>query len=86
MVFQQDFLLCFNLGIPRDVDFNVVRDLFLSIDGIVAVHNLRIWGLTTDKTALSAHIAISKITIFPYYSLFDFDVQFRGHFMLCWLP
>merc|ERR1711951_112272 len=45
-------------GIPRDVDFNVVRDLFLSVEGIVAVHNLRIWGLTTDKTALSAHLAI----------------------------
>ena len=40
------------------MNFSVVQDLFLSVDGIVAVHNLRIWGLTTDKTALSAHLAI----------------------------
>jgi Co/Zn/Cd efflux system component len=28
------------------------------VEGIVAVHNLRIWGLTTDKTALAAHLVI----------------------------
>ncbi len=32
----------------------------MSVEGIVAVHNLRIWGLTTDKTALSAHLAVGK--------------------------
>ena len=26
--------------------------------GIRAVHNLRIWSLTTDKTALAAHLVI----------------------------
>ena len=47
-------------GIPRDVNFNVVQDTFLGVDGIVAVHNLRIWGLSTDKVALAAHLAIGK--------------------------
>ena len=46
-------------GIPRDVSFNVVQETFLSVEGIVAVHNLRIWGLTTDKTALAAHLAVA---------------------------
>ena len=49
-------------GIPRNMNFSAVQDTFLSVEGIVAVHNLRIWGLTTDKTALSAHLAISKST------------------------
>ena len=49
-------------GIPRNMSFSVVQEAFLSVEGIVAVHNLRIWGLTTDKTALSAHLAISKST------------------------
>ena len=31
-------------GIPRDINFNVVQDTFLGVEGIVAVHNLRIWG------------------------------------------
>lgn len=45
-------------GIPNDISFNVVQEILMSVEGIVAVHNLRIWGLTTDKTALSAHLAI----------------------------
>jgi len=45
-------------GIPQGIDFQVVRDVFMSVDGIVAIHNLRIWGITTNKTALSAHLAI----------------------------
>lgn len=28
--------------------------------GVIAVHNLRIWALTMDKVALSAHVAIRK--------------------------
>jgi len=37
-----------------------VQDTFLSVEGIVAVHNLRIWGLTTDKSALAAHLAVGE--------------------------
>ena len=52
--------IIFFLGIPRDYDFSVVQDTFLAVEGIQSVHNLRIWGLTTDKVALSAHLAIGK--------------------------
>jgi len=45
-------------GIPQNVNFSVAKDTFLRVPGIVTVHNLRIWGLTTDKTALSAHLVI----------------------------
>ena len=48
------------LGIPRDISFTVVQETFNSVEGIIAVHNLRIWGLTTDKTALAAHLVIGK--------------------------
>jgi Co/Zn/Cd efflux system component len=51
------------IGSPKDVDFNVVQDAFLSVEGIVAVHNLRIWGLTTDKTALSCHLAVGELIL-----------------------
>lgn len=45
-------------GIPQNINFSVAKDTFLRVPGIVTVHNLRIWGLTTDKTALSAHLVI----------------------------
>ena len=58
--FYRKLVYALLLGIPRDVSFNVVQETFKTVDGIVAVHNLRIWGLTTDKTALAAHLAIGK--------------------------
>ena len=58
------------------MNFSVVQDLFLSVDGIVAVHNLRIWGLTTDKTALSAHLAISELL---FYRRWPFTLLRNGH-------
>ena len=61
---RADFpFLSFPPGIPKGIDYGVVGDVFRSVEGIVAVHDLRIWGLTTDKTALSAHLAISKCII-----------------------
>jgi len=45
---------------PKGIDYEMVRNTFLSVDGIRQIHNLRIWSLTTDKTALAAHLAIEK--------------------------
>lgn len=53
---------------PKGIDFNDVMNIFLSIEGVKRVHNLRIWALSLDKIALSAHIAISKC--FRSFSIF----------------
>ena len=47
-------------GIPKNIDFSIVKSTIINVPGIVSVHNLRIWGLTTEKTALSAHLAINE--------------------------
>jgi cation diffusion facilitator family transporter len=47
-------------GIPEGINFSVVKETIEKVPGIVAVHNLRIWGITTDKTALSAHLVIDS--------------------------
>jgi len=49
-------------GIPKGFDYSHVENTFMQIDGVVKVHNLRIWALSLDKTALSAHLAISTYT------------------------
>ena len=60
-LFSKNISVCLrSSGIPRDISFTVVQDTFKSVEGIVAIHNLRIWGLTTDKTALAAHLVIGK--------------------------
>ncbi|KAK9723119.1 Cation efflux family [Popillia japonica] len=45
-------------GIPKGIDFNDVMNILMRIEGVKRVHNLRIWALSLDKIALSAHIAI----------------------------
>jgi len=47
-------------GMPKSVNFMDVRETFLRIDGVVKVHNLRVWALSADKIALAAHLAICK--------------------------
>lgn len=56
----RDTLMVLMEGKPKGIDFEQVSQTFLGIDGVVKVHNLRIWALSLDKIALSAHLAISK--------------------------
>ncbi|XP_076247171.1 proton-coupled zinc antiporter SLC30A2 isoform X2 [Calliopsis andreniformis] len=49
-------------GIPKGFEYSQVESTFMQIDGVVKVHNLRIWALSLDKTALSAHLAIKPGT------------------------
>ncbi|XP_014364946.2 zinc transporter 2 isoform X1 [Papilio machaon] len=54
----KDTLLVLMEGSPRGLDFQDVANTFLSLPGVVRIHNLRMWALSLDKTALSAHLAI----------------------------
>lgn len=45
---------------PSDINYEIVKNTFLGVEGIRQIHSLRIWGLTTDKAALAAHLAIDK--------------------------
>ncbi|XP_076358032.1 proton-coupled zinc antiporter SLC30A2-like [Tachypleus tridentatus] len=47
-------------GMPRGIDFLEVQRLLFNIPSVVKVHNLRIWALSMDKIAVSAHVAIAK--------------------------
>ncbi len=62
---RKDFQTGYNVliisAIPKGVDFEVVKSTFMGVSGIRAVHNIRIWGLTTEKFALAAHLAIGNI-------------------------
>jgi len=59
MMITQYKLILFS-ATPTGIDFKVVKATFLSIGEIEAIHSIRIWCLTTEKFALSAHLAISN--------------------------
>lgn len=45
-------------AVPAEVDPLAVREFLLSGEGVVAVHDLHIWALSTTDTALTAHLVM----------------------------
>jgi cobalt-zinc-cadmium efflux system protein len=43
-------------GAPGGLDVDRVRDAMLRIPGVVAVHDLHLWSITSGMVALSAHV------------------------------
>lgn len=41
---------------PRGTDVEAIRTAFLALPGVTAVHDLHVWGLSTTRTALTAHL------------------------------
>lgn len=57
---MRDILVVLMEGTPRNINFEEVRDSILDIDGVKDLHDLRVWSLTMDKTALSVHLAVER--------------------------
>lgn len=55
---------------PRGVYFNDVLKTLLTIEGVQQVQNLRLWMLSLDKIALSAHLTISEPNKYWLYDYF----------------
>src|SRR4051812_48645289 len=43
-------------AVPRDIALGDVREYLASLDGVSEVHDLHIWAMSTNETALTAHL------------------------------
>ncbi len=43
-------------GVPRGIAIDEVESALAGLDGVAAVHDLHVWGLSTTETALTAHL------------------------------
>ena len=43
-------------GVPRGIDLTAVRTYLGDLDGVFEVHDLHIWAMSTNETALTAHL------------------------------
>lgn len=48
------------LGVPRGIDVGEVRGHLASLQGVEAVHDLHIWPMSTNETALTAHLVMPR--------------------------
>ncbi len=45
-------------GVPSGIDVEKVRAYLLKLEGVKAIHDLHIWALSTNTTALTAHLIV----------------------------
>jgi cobalt-zinc-cadmium efflux system protein len=45
-------------AVPRGIDPSGIRAFLLSIPGVVEVHDLHIWGMSTTEAILTAHLVV----------------------------
>lgn len=53
----------FSAGTPHNVHVDAVRQLLLSVGGVVDVHSLHMWSLNMTHSLLSVHVAAGTRTV-----------------------
>jgi cobalt-zinc-cadmium efflux system protein len=43
-------------GVPRGIELVDVRDYLAGLEGVSEVHDLHVWAMSTNETALTAHL------------------------------
>jgi len=46
------------LAVPKDIDVDEVRGHLAGLEGVIDVHDLHIWPISTSETALTAHLVM----------------------------
>jgi len=52
-------------SVPAGLDYIRVGKALATIDGIVSVHDLHVWSMVPGRSALSAHVLVSDIELWP---------------------
>lgn len=51
--------------VPADLSYEAIGRALAGVAGVAAVHDLRVWQMTTDRAALSAHLLIRDAQAWP---------------------
>lgn len=52
-------------GVPSAIGFSEIGNALAAIPGVVAVHDLHVWGITPESVSLSAHMEIERLEDWP---------------------
>ena len=47
-------------GVPEGIDLGDVEQAMLAVPGVLSIHDLHLWSLTTGKTSLTAHVVYDQ--------------------------
>jgi cobalt-zinc-cadmium efflux system protein len=68
-------------AIPHHIDLHGIKQFLSEIPGVIAVHDLHIWGLSTKEIALTAHLVIpnTPLTDADYANI---NATLKNHFRI----
>lgn len=49
-------------AVPRDIDYDEVKQFLKSHDHVKAIHDLHIWAMSTTENALSVHLVVNPVS------------------------
>jgi cobalt-zinc-cadmium efflux system protein len=52
-------------GVPASVDIEEIKTHLLHVKGVLNIHHLHIWGMSTNENAMTAHIQIDDANQIP---------------------
>ena len=58
-LFRQSLHLLFD-GVPAHIDLDEVRAELLALPGVQRVHDLHVWAMSSEETALTAHLVMPE--------------------------
>lgn len=68
-------------GTPRSLDLSEIRAAMQNIEGVVNVHDLHIWSLTSQSHALSSHVRVVEMQLAESEAVLErINHQLRDHF------
>jgi cobalt-zinc-cadmium efflux system protein len=78
-LFHQSLHLLFD-GVPQDIDLPAVRAELLALPGVVGLHDLHIWALSTARVSLTAHLVLAANAPHPDTILGQAEHRLHEHF------
>ncbi len=68
-------------GTPRAVDLAEIRAAMQSVEGVVNVHDLHVWSLTSQSHALASHVQVVEMPLAECEAVMErLNHQLRDHF------
>jgi cobalt-zinc-cadmium efflux system protein len=71
-------------GTPRGISLNVIREQMEAVEGVINVHDLHVWALGSQSSALACHVTIADIPPSESAVILDqINHVLHEHFRIC---
>ncbi len=52
-------------GVPASVDTDEIKAHLLKVKGVIDIHHMHIWGISTNENAITAHVVVNDLLNLP---------------------